>query len=59
MEIGVSGQPFQQNYSRYSPRVTDCWAKSLWEKVAEYKVEIELADKTVVVPREREREIGG
>ena len=32
LELGVSFQPFQLSYGKYSSRLTDCWLKSLWEK---------------------------
>ena len=32
LELGVSFQPFQLSYKKYSKRLTDCWLKSLWEK---------------------------
>ena len=32
LELGVSFQPLQVSYQKYSKRLTDCWLKSLWEK---------------------------
>ena len=33
LELGVSSQPFQADYNKYNKWVTDCWLKSVWEKV--------------------------
>ena len=31
LELGVSFQPLQVSYQKYSKRLADCWLKSLWE----------------------------
>jgi hypothetical protein len=33
IELGLSGQPFQVNYSIYNQWVTESWLKSVWEGV--------------------------
>jgi hypothetical protein len=55
IELGLSTQPFQESYARYGSRVTDCWAKRIWEKVDEYGVTIVLKGCPLVLPRKRDR----
>ena len=38
LELGVSFQPLQLSYKKYSKRLTDCWLKSLWEKCQKFGV---------------------
>lgn len=55
IELGLSDQPFQESYSRYGSRVTDCWAKRLWEKIDEYGVKVVLKECPLSPPRKRDR----
>ena len=44
VEMGVSLQPLQESYKRYSSRVTHCWLTSLWEKCDILNVRVEFLD---------------
>jgi hypothetical protein len=39
----------------YGSRVTDSWAKRLWEKVDEYGIKVVLSECPLKLPRERDR----
>jgi len=54
LELGVTFQPFQENYERYKHRVTWSWMTSLWEKCYLYGVLIEIMDNPLTFPRERD-----
>ena len=55
LELGLSEQPFQESYTKYGSRVTDSWAKRLWEKVDEYGIKVVLSECPLKLPRERDR----
>ncbi len=52
MELGMSLQPFQEDYATCHHWVTHSWIKSVWEKASRMWVEIEIADLPVHPPRE-------
>ncbi len=54
IKIGLSAQPFQENYGRHHQRVTHSWMKSVWEKAHRLKVTITLADLPSQPPQERD-----
>ena len=54
LELGMSPQPFQEDFSACHLWVTHSWMKSLWEKAFRLKIDIELADLPVKPPRERD-----
>lgn len=41
-ELGISLQPLQESYRRYSCFVTNSWLKTLWEKVDMFDFSIEV-----------------
>ena len=51
LEIGVEGCPLSYNFQKYGCLATNIWAKSLWEKVQAYKIEISLDYKGLHQPR--------
>jgi hypothetical protein len=51
LELGISGQPLQADYNRFSDWVTDSWLKSLWEKVFLFGVVIIEGKLKVEPPR--------
>ena len=54
LELGVSFQPFQEQYEWYKQRVRWSWMVSLWEKCSLYGVSIEVLDTPFSLPRERD-----
>jgi hypothetical protein len=54
MELGMSLQPFQEDYAACHHWVTHSWMKLVWEKASCVQVEIEIADLLVHPPRERD-----
>ncbi len=54
MELGMSLQPFQEDYAACHHWVTHSWIKLVWEKASCMRVEIEIADLPVHPPRERD-----
>jgi hypothetical protein len=51
LELGVSFQPLQASYSRFSFLATHSWIKMLWEKVDKFGVTIETAKGPLAFPR--------
>ena len=51
LELGISGQPFQESYVKYEQRVTHCWLKSIWEKCSKFDVLAEVGDVPIELPR--------
>ena len=51
LEMGISTQPLQESYSKYSSWVTKCWLKSIWEKCDRYGVTVEFNDIKISLPR--------
>ena len=54
LELGVSFQPFQEQYEQYKQRVTWSWMTALWEKCSLYGVVVEILDTPLSFPRERD-----
>jgi len=52
VELGISAQPLQESYERYSERITHSWLKSLWEKCHKFDVLVEFANVPLELPRE-------
>ena len=52
LELGISDQPFQLDYSRYEKFVTAGWLKSIWEKAWTFQFTIELGNIKIRPPRE-------
>jgi hypothetical protein len=44
LEIGVSFQPLQSSYQRFSFLATHSWMKMLWEKVDRFGIVVQTAD---------------
>jgi hypothetical protein len=51
LELGVSFQPLQALYSRFSFLATHSWMKMLWEKVDKFGVSIKTAKGTLAFPQ--------
>jgi hypothetical protein len=51
IELGISSQPFQESFSKYSSRITLSWLKTVWEKVDKFKVRIQLRSLGIDPPR--------
>ena len=51
IELGMSPQPFQVSYARYSNLVTPCWLKSVWEKVDKFGMKVSLDNLPLAPPR--------
>ena len=52
VELGVTVQLLQVLFRKYWFLATDCWLKSLWEKVTEYGIHIEV-DTVRLAPPQR------
>ena len=44
LEVGVSFQPLQSSYRRFSFLATHSWMKMLWEKVDRFGIVVQTAD---------------
>ena len=55
IELGVSLQPFQESYRRYSEFVTSSWLKSIWEKVDMFDIDIDILNIPLEFPREGDK----
>jgi hypothetical protein len=44
LELGISSQPLQESYVKYSFLLTHSWMKMLWEKVSMFSVRTVIAD---------------
>jgi hypothetical protein len=55
LELGISLQPLQESYGKYSFLLTHSWMKMLWEKVSEFGVRTVIADTGIAHPREGDR----
>ena len=42
LELGVTGCPFQYDYGVWSGLATDSWVKSLWERIDNFDLSLEL-----------------
>ena len=52
IELGISLQPLQESYVRYSKFVTHSWLKTLWEKVDMFDFLIEVNNISLKPPRQ-------
>jgi hypothetical protein len=52
LELGVSTQPLQESYEKYSFLSTHSWMKMLWEKLSMFGVRTIIADGGLDKPRE-------
>jgi hypothetical protein len=50
LELGISLQPLQESYGKYSFLSTHSWMKMLWEKVSKFGVRTVIAD-TGIAPK--------
>ncbi len=55
LELGISLQPLQESYDKYSFLSTQSWMKMLWEKVSMFGVRTVIADTEMVFPRDGNR----
>jgi hypothetical protein len=55
LELGISTQPLQESYEKYSFLSTHSWMKMLWEKLSMFGVHTIIADGELVNPREGDR----
>ena len=53
-ELGLSLQPFQESYARWSQLVTPGWLTSSWEKVDLFGIRIEVNNVTLKMPKNRD-----
>ncbi len=51
LELGVSNQPFLQDYNSSNEWVTHSWLKTIWEKESHLKIKIELGPTSLKPPR--------
>jgi len=51
LEIGCTGNPFDENYDELQILATACWTKSLWERLHYYKFKIHLDYPLLPLPR--------
>ena len=51
IELGISDQPFLENYNNCNKWVTHSWLKRIWEKAYQLKVKIELGSMAIQPPR--------
>jgi len=54
IEGGISTQLLSEPFARYGKWVTDCWLKSLWEKLDTFGFRVELAPLPLYCPREED-----
>jgi hypothetical protein len=52
VELGLSFQPLQESYKKYSYLVTHSWMKMLWEKLSMFNMQIIILDQPKEYPRE-------
>ena len=55
VQLGRSLQPFDESYSRYHSLTTNCWLKSLWEKVEYYDIKVVLNNIKLPFPKEGDK----
>jgi hypothetical protein len=54
IELGLSMQPFSEDFSIHHHHVTHLWIKSVWEKSSRLQIDIMLADLPLQPPREQD-----
>jgi hypothetical protein len=52
LELGLSFQPMQESYQKYSTLVTHSWMKMVWEKTSMFELHTVVADVPFQFPRE-------
>ncbi len=52
IELGLSMQPFNLDYSHYEGLVTKSWLKSIWAKVQAFHLRIRFGNVDLIPPRE-------
>ena len=52
VELGLSGQPFQELYEQHKSWVTSSLLKSLWEKCAKFKIQVVFNKVSIEAPHE-------
>jgi hypothetical protein len=52
LELGLSFQPMQESFVKYSHLVTHSWVKMLWEKISLFEIQAVFADCPLQLPRE-------
>jgi hypothetical protein len=55
LELGISTQPLQESYEKYSFLSTHSWMKMLWEKLSMFGVQMIISDGELMYPREDNR----
>ena len=55
LELGISAQPLQEPYKKYSFLSTHSWMKMLWEKLSMFSVRTIIADGGLDNPRDGDR----
>ena len=55
LELGISSQPLQESYKKYSFLSTHSWMKMLWEKISMFGIRMIVADGGSYPPREGDR----
>jgi hypothetical protein len=51
LELGLSNQPFLEDYDSSNEWVTHSWLKTVWEKASRLKINIELGPTSLKPPR--------
>ena len=51
LEMGISLQPLQESYKRYSSWITLSWLKTLWEKCDKFSILVEILDLPATVAK--------
>jgi hypothetical protein len=52
LELGLSFQPMQESFAKYSHQVTHSWVKMLWEKISLFEIQAVFADCPLQLPQE-------
>ncbi len=51
IELGMSGQPFRENYSLCSRWTIHSWLKSIWEKVQLFHIDVQIGNIDIKPPQ--------
>ncbi len=57
IKIGVPNCPLDYDYKVWGPLATDSWVKSLWEKIDDFNINVELNYTVIKPPRSHDRPI--
>lgn len=55
LELGLTNQPFQEDFKQYKEWVTWSWMASLWEKCHAFELKVTIGQQTVKMQRERDK----